>query len=160
MRRTQFRRSKSGISSVLGMIFGVAIVVTAIIPLFLYVNNINNFYNKTAEDMRDFDQQRSLEKIVAYVYVINNGSAINVQIKNRCVQNVKIERIWVLVNETHYMHSDLPELESEIEPATTRTVLNITLPPGKKTLVVKLVTSKGNIFGVENNPVYLSLIHI
>jgi len=149
------RRSKSGVGSVLGMIFLVAIAFTTIVPLFLYVNNTNNLYNKTAEEMREFDRERSLESLAVFMYVINNGSALNIQIKNKCALNVQVVRIWIMVNETCYMVTGIPELESEIEPATTRMVA-CALPSGNKVLKVKVATSRGNIFVAENNPVYVT----
>ncbi len=148
--------SRSGVASVFGMILAVAIIATTVIPLFLYVNQVNNMYDKTAEEMRALDQKRSLESLKVYIYLINNGSALNIQIKNVCVSNVRVVRIWVMVNNTCYSLTDVPELGSEIEPATTRTISGFSLPLGEKIVKVEVTTSRGNKFAAENNPLYAS----
>lgn len=150
------KRSRSGIASVLGMIFLVAIICTTVVPLFLYVNNINNLYNHTDEEMRDFDRERLLESLSVYTYPIENGSAINIHLRNKSSVNIKVLRIWMTVNKTHYMLTDIPNLENWIPPATETTISNVTLPPGEKTVKVKVTTSRGNVFTSETNPMYIS----
>jgi len=150
------KRSKSGIASVLGMIFLVAIAFTTIVPLFLYVNNINNLYNQTDEAMREFDHDRSLESLTVLAYPIQNGSALNIHIRNKCSLNVKVVRIWITVNEACYMLTNIPSLESGISPATERAIIGVALPPGEKTVKVKVTTSRGNVFPSETNPLYIT----
>jgi len=137
------------------MLFLVAIAFTTIVPLFLYVNNVNNLYNQTADKMREFDHERSLEKLIVYIYPIQNGSALNIHIRNKCSLNVKVVRIWLTVNKTCYTLSDIPALEGEIPPATEKVVSGIALPPGEKTVQVMVTTNRGNVFLAENNPLYV-----
>jgi len=149
------RRSRSAIASVLGMLFLVAIVCTTVVPLFLYVNNVNNLYNHTDEEMREFDRERSLESLAVYTYPIENGSALNIHIRNKSSLNVKVVRIWIAVNETYYVLTNITALEDEIPPATEATVSEVGLPPGEKIVKVKVATSRGNVFVSETNPMYI-----
>jgi len=152
IRIRSLRRSRSGVASVLGMVFLVAIAFTTIVPLFLYVNNVNNLYNQTAEEMREFDHKRSLEALTVYIYPIQNGSALNIHIRNKCSLNVKVVRIWITVNKTCSTLTSIPSLESEIPPATERVITGVPLPPGEKAIIVKITTGRGNVFIAEPNP--------
>jgi len=157
IRIRSLRRSRSGVASVLGVIFLVAIAFTTIVPLFLYVNNVNNLYNQTAEEMKEFDHKRSFESLTVLHYPVQNGSALNIHIRNKGSLNVKVVRIWITINKTCYMLTGIASLEREIPPATERVIIGFALPPGEKTIKVKVTTSMGNVFASETNPTYVTV---
>ena len=73
-------RKKGGVSSVIGMLIVTAMLFTVVIPLFLYVNEVNTVYNIESDRMDRFDHERSMESLSLVAYPAENGSELNVYI--------------------------------------------------------------------------------
>jgi hypothetical protein len=58
MRTFRFRRKRRGVASVLGILIMVGILITSILPTFIYVNEVNNYYDRTVVDLRIADEAR------------------------------------------------------------------------------------------------------
>ena len=106
MRR--LRRSRSGLATVLGTLIFVGILFTCVIPLFLYVNTVNSYYEKAVAEMRQFDQRHEMEDLEVYAYPNDGNTELNVYIRNRCALDVRVIRLWV--NNTFYDDTDLSDL--------------------------------------------------
>jgi len=155
--------SKRGIANVLGMIIVVGILFTAIIPLFLYVNQANNFYDETVKYMKSKDEERDAESLDVFAYPTGeNHTTLNVLIKNTGVIPVKVMRIWVADLEDHqsrfFNETDTPDLHDEIYPVTQRLIaINISyIGTGERSLSVKLTTERGRIFSSRSNPLWIT----
>lgn len=155
---------KRGLATILGMLVTVGIFISAIIPLFLFVNNVNSYYNDKIEDMAFQDQLRAAEDLDVYAYPIGeNFTEMNVQVKNMGTTPVKVERIWIseinlqtsqFWNETH-----IPTLQDSIPPATQITFQNLSLATfynDEMLLSVKLTTERGSTFASRTNPIWIS----
>lgn len=92
----QPRRSRSGMSTVLGMLIFIGVLFTCVIPLFLYVNSVNTIYNQEVLVMRNFDTDREMELITPYAHPCEqSGSTVSVYVKNKCPFSVEIVMIWI-----------------------------------------------------------------
>lgn len=89
------KRKKRGISTVLGILLMVGVLFTSIIPIFMYVNEVNNYYDRTVVNMKISDDERSREDLTVYAYG-KNATAINVFIKNSGSVSMNITRVWVI----------------------------------------------------------------
>lgn len=159
IKRTLFRsaKAKSGMATILGMLFFVGILFTCVIPLFLYVNEVNSYYDRAVVDMRQLDQDREREMTDVYAYPISGESGeLNIHVKNRSPLPVKITRVWI--------NDNLKNSSYEIPAMAGVTIesINITeiLPedPGDCwSFYIKLTTNKGNSFSSLTNPLYYTV---
>jgi len=155
---------KRGLATVLGMLVTVGIFISAVIPLFLYVNNVNSYYNENIEEMTFQDQLKASEELDVFAYPVGeNFTMMNVQVKNIGTTPVKVARIWIseitiqtsqFWNETH-----VPALQYQIPPATQITFYNLSLAAfysDEMLLSVKLTTERGSTFASRTNPIWIS----
>lgn len=152
-RRTlsHFRRSKSGVSTILGTLFFVGILFTCVIPLFLYVNQANSRYDKTVVELRYIDEEGERERLDVYAYPLSvESDTLNVYIKNRSPLAVNVVRVWV--NDTPFDRvAEVPAMQEY-----TITAIPVQLPPPGVCYVftVKVTTARGNSFASFTNPLY------
>lgn len=91
------RRKKRGVSTVLGILLMVGILFTSVIPLFMYVNEVNNYYDRTVVDLKIEDQERSVEDLTVYAFGHNDTSeSIDVFLINSGPVSLNVTRIWVM----------------------------------------------------------------
>jgi len=146
--------SKDGISTVLGMLIFIGILFTCVIPLFLYVNQVNSYYDQAVIEMEHIDEDKQREMIDVYAYPFNTTSkAIYVYVKNQCPFSVEVIRIWV--NDHCYNYTlKVPGLGWNVTEAIDLTGI---LPvQGNITIDTKVTTRRGNIISSLVNPLYYS----
>ena len=156
------KRSKSGVSTVLGMLICVGILFSVVIPLFLYVNQVNNFYNRKVVEMTEFDKRRSMESLMVFAYPSDQN--IRVYIRNRGVVNVDVVRIWITDLENNTVHL-ISEANSEMllvppiklplfltSGSCHTVIINTSSLALGSPVNIKVTTEKGNIFVSESNP--------
>jgi len=135
----------------------VGIIFSVVVPLFLYVNKLNNLYNQTFLETSEIDRQRSMESITVFAYP-TAGNTINVYIRNKCPLNVKVMRIWI---------TDLDNKTAI--PLNGSSLLKLPLPllltPGNDTIVpvpvsslklggrvnIDVTTERGKVYASETN---------
>ncbi len=66
MRTRSCRRKKRGVASVLGILIMVGILMTSILPTFIYVNEVNNYYDRAVVELKIVDEDR----VQKFVYVV------------------------------------------------------------------------------------------
>ena len=141
-------KSKSAMSTVLGMLIFVGILFTCVMPFFLYINQVNSLYDQTVIEMKQQDQDRALENIEVYAYPLNETSdQISLYIKNQCPLTVEIVRIWV--------NNDFCSCNIQISGMnwSITNPINVTLPESNSSLFhVKVTTARGNSFSSRTNP--------
>ena len=150
-------RAKSGMSTILGMLIFVGVLFTCVIPLFLYINKVNSYYDRAVIEMREFDQDKERESIDVYAYPISQESGLlNIYVRNKCPIPVRIVRVWVNHNST--------DLSCEIAAMAGRTIsidiseLLPTEPPGAySSFYIKVSTNRGNRFASLTNPLYYTV---
>lgn len=148
-----FSQDESGIATILGMLIFIGVLFTCVIPLFLYVNQVNSFYDRTVVDMRQFDQNKERERIDVFAYPLSSpfDYFLNIYIKNKFPLLVKIVRVWV--NDEYFEPSfEIPAMgDGLIEHINISDML-----PGnageKKSFYIKVTTARGNSFSSFTNP--------
>lgn len=148
-------RSKSAMSTVLGMLIFIGVLFTCVMPFFLYINEVNSLYDQTIIEMKQFDRDRSLEDIAVYAYPLNQSSSqISLYIKNQCPLTVEIVRIWI--NDQYFSYNlqisgmgenitdpiDIQDMLSQVE--------------GVESFQAKVTTARGNTFSSQTNPLQYS----
>ncbi|RLG74579.1 MAG: hypothetical protein DRO12_06650, partial [Thermoprotei archaeon] len=150
---------KGGVSSVIGMLIVTAMLFMVVIPLFLYVNEVNTEYNVSSDEMDRLDHQRSMESLSVVAYPVENGSGLNIYVYNRAALPTEVIRVWVtdVYNHTTRMYS-VQANESMISPASSTIIHDMTVTSFGETklLRVEVVTRRGNVFSAVNNPLYIS----
>ena len=141
------------------MLIVTAMLFMVVIPLFLYVNEVNTEYNVSSDEMDRLDHQRSMESLSVVAYPVENGSGLNIYVYNRAALPTEVIRVWVtdVYNHTTRMYN-VQANESMISPASDIIIHNINIASFGKTklLKVKVVTRRGNTFSAINNPLYIS----
>ena len=79
MKTTKYHRSfhgkKRGVASAIGILFMVGILMTSIIPMFMYVNQVNNYYDMTVVEMRYEEEDKNDEDLRVYAYGANSTAS-------------------------------------------------------------------------------------
>ena len=156
------RRKKRGISTVLGILFMVGILFTSVIPLFIYVNEVNNYYDRTVVDLKIADQERSVEDLIVSAY--GNESTIDVFLINRSPMTLNITRIWVmradLLDTLIFNSTNLSSLPLQIRPSAQQTIESIDITDiitGNHDLDyfnIEVATERGNKYPSQTNSLH------
>ena len=157
MRLLSFRRRRRGVASVLGILIMVGILITSILPTFIYVNEVSNYYDRTVVDLKITDNERSLENLEVYAYGYTEYE-VDVFIINRAPLATNITRIWVMnstlqdawiFNDTN--RPDLPLFLGASEQITLRLDFTDINEPGNS-FNIEVTTERGNKFSSTTNP--------
>ena len=157
MTKYRYRKKKRGVASVLGILLMVGILITSILPTFIYVNEVNNYYDRTVVVMKIEDNDRSMENLEVYAYG-HNETSVDVFIVNRSPLATNISRIWVLKNtlqDAWIFNStnrpDLPLFLGASEQITLRLDFTDINEPGNS-YNIEVTTERGNKFSSTTNP--------
>ncbi len=161
MRLRSYRRRRRGVASVLGILIMVGILMTSILPTFIYINEVNNYYDRTVVDLKITDNERSLENLEVYAYG-HSLTEVDVFIVNRAPLASNISRIWVLNNTLQDAwifnsanRSDLPLFLGASEQITLRLdFTNITELDNSYN--IEVTTERGNKFSSTTNPLTIT----
>lgn len=136
------------------MLIFIGVLFTCVIPLFLYVNEVNNTYDRTVVEMKNFDEDRARELLDVYAYPLGpSDTRICLYIKNKCPLSVQVIRVWI--NDQNFTTSlQVPGMTYNI---TSPIDISVMLPTqGSKSFKVKVTTTRGNTFSSLTNPLYYS----
>ena len=139
-------------STILGTLIFVGILITSVFPMYLYINEVNSYYTKVTADLSRTDQERARELIEVYAYpvffIINNTVKMNIYVMNRSTSPINITRIWI--------NNTIPSIGGKLSVAGTS---DLTIEPIDIPLDgffdVWLVTDKGNIFASMTNTIQI-----
>ena len=164
------KKTKRGISTVLGVLLMVGVLFTTIIPLFMYVNSVDNYYDTTVVNMGISDQERSMEDLTFYAFgrdeshdlyllLINDGS-ISVNITHIWVMSMDLQRTNVFTSQNVSAALNGHDLPLQLNPSDTATIENLTLTiiqddpdhPELDVFNIEVTTARGNVFPSINNP--------
>ena len=164
------KKAKRGISTVLGVLLMVGILFTTIIPLFIYVNSVDNYYDTTVVNMGIADHERDMEDVTFYAFgrdeshdlyllLINDGS-ITVNITHIWVMSMDLQRVNIFTSQNVSAALNGHDLPLQLNPSDTATIENLTLTiivddpdhPELDVFNVEVTTARGNVFPSMNNP--------
>jgi hypothetical protein len=158
MRTRSYRRKKRGVASVLGVLIMVGILMTSILPTFIYVNEVNNYYDRAVVELKIADKDRDYEDLEVYAYG-HTDTEVDILIINRAPLATNITRIWVMnttlqdawiFNSTTFPES-LPLYLSASEQVSLR--MNFTgINEEGSSYKIEVATDRGNKFSSATNP--------
>ncbi len=161
---------RRGVSTVLGVLLMLGILFTTIVPLFIYMNTVDNYYDTTVFNMGIADQERSMEDLTAYAFGRDESNNIHVKLVNIGSITVNISRIWVTsmdLQRTNVFTSqnvsaalNLHDLPLQLNPSDQATIENLTLSiivenpdqPELDVFHIEVTTTRGNVFPSGTNP--------
>jgi len=163
MRSSGYHKKKRGIASVLGVLLMVGILITSILPTFLYVNEVNNYYDRAVVNMKIYDDDHTLEKLEIHAYG-HNDTAVDVFVINRSPLAVNLTRIWVMRTDCKYAWiydcdnlQDLPfQMGGSEQKTFTFDFSEILDNNSLKSFNFEVSTARGNKFSAETNPLTYS----
>jgi len=146
-------RSKSGMSTILGVLFFVGILFTCVIPLFIYVNKLNSYYYRAMTETREFDQDKESERIDVYAYPTSQSGLLNIYIKNKSPLPVKIIRIWINDN-LNNRTCKIPGMVGQTIESVNISDMLPTDPGNSSSFNIKVMTATGNSIASLTNTLY------
>jgi len=158
------RRKKRGVATMLGVLIMVGVLITSILPMFMYVNEVNNYYDRTVVNMKIADDERSMENLEVHAYG-HNSTSIDIFIVNRSPLKANITRFWVIRTDLQYTwifdSTNLPPLPVQLGASaqTTFEGLDLTDILNNNTLKsfnIEATTERGNRFSSLTNPLTYS----
>jgi hypothetical protein len=158
------KKAKRGISTVLGLLLMVGVIFTTVIPLFIYVNSVDNYYDTTVVNMGIADQERSKEELDVYATGHNETSeSIDVTIINKSPLTINITRVWIIRRDlqkimifTSKNESSLPlqiiaSAQMSIDDLDFSTMFE---DPELDYFNIEVTTARGNVFSSKTNPLH------
>jgi hypothetical protein len=146
------RKSKSGVSTLVGGAIIIGIVLTILTPLFISANEMTSYYDTIAIEMRDLDQQRTWEELD--VYAVPSDEGVTITITNIGAISVNITRIWVYPDTSDYgAFEEKTVLKSGEQAIINDVEINnyvMTLSLGSYS--IKVATDRGNLFNAYFPP--------
>jgi len=92
--RTMYKRKKKGMSSILGTLIFVGILFTAVIPMYLVMNQADIILEQEKHEIARLDEDKEREDVSFYVYPDANDDLV-VVVQNKSPMAVKVVRVWV-----------------------------------------------------------------
>ena len=171
MIRHKFQRlrlfNKRGISTVLGILLMVGIFFTSILPLFMYVNNVNSYYDRTVVNLKQSDQERGAESLIVYAYGEDNSKNISIFIVNNGAIPTNITRVWITRTDFNdallYNSTNCAQLPLLISASAQETTFDYDAAPiilmgaanySKNYFNIKVSTERGNTFSSQTNSLF------
>ncbi len=132
-------KKRRGVASVLGTLIFIGILFSAIIPMQLVMQQVDNIKEQKIHDSDNNDLLRKNEVLEVYPIPHLAQDLLNVSIINLSAYPVNIVRIWV--NDTVY------PIDSTANPLETITIGDIPLIPVEGgEYEVRVTTDRGNVF--------------
>jgi len=135
---------RRGISTILGTIIFVGIMFTAVIPMFLVMNQADTLHEIRKIEVGRLDEEKASEEINFYAYILEEEpidplyDTIDLRIKNEGRVPIKIVRVWI--NDVEY-----PQNEN-INSMDTKIITSLSVDQVLTSYTVKVITERGNIF--------------
>lgn len=150
------RNKKRGVSTILGILLMVGILLTSIIPLFMYVNEVNNYYDRTVVNLKISDQERSMEDLAVYAYGHNvTSTEIDIFLHNTGSISLNVTRIWVM--EQHLNKTLIFNETKQLTPGqqnTSRLDIGEIIDQENDDynyFIIEVTTTRGNKFASQTN---------
>jgi hypothetical protein len=143
------RKSKSGVSTLVGGAIIIGIVLTILTPLFISANEMTSFYDTIALEMTDLDQQRSWEELEVFAQPTEDG--VTLTITNIGSITVNITRIWVYPDNSEYNVFTQNRILRSGGQITIddEDINNYVTSIVEETYSIKVATDRGNLFNAR-----------
>jgi len=131
-------RRRRGVASLFGTLIFIGILFTAVIPMYLVMNQADVIFEQEKHSVAQLDDEKDREDLYFYVYP-DLSDDLMVVVENKCAMSVKVVRVWI--NE-----------EIQVESTLLATMETVELGPYDVSLVVgstydvRVTTERGNVF--------------
>jgi hypothetical protein len=132
---------RRGISTVIGMIIFISVLFTAVVPMYVNMNQADMVYAQREAEVKRLDEQRSREELLVYSYPTGKDRPheLTIEVFNRGAEEVSIVRIWF--NEKYR------SLERTLKPFENVVLGSYDVNPTDPGIVdVSCTTDRGNVF--------------
>ena len=131
-------RRRRGMASLFGTLIFIGILFSAVIPMFLVMNQADVIFEQEKHNVAQLDDEKDREDINFYVYP-DLSDDLMVVIENKCAMTVNIVRVWI--NEDIQVESTLLETMETVElgPYDVSPIVG-------DTYNVRVTTERGNVF--------------
>ena len=138
MRTTYITSKRRGTASLFGTLIFIGILFTAVIPMFLVMNQADVIFEQEKHNVAILDEEKEREDIYFYVYP-DLSDDLMVVVENRCAMTVKVVRIWI--NEAIHVESTTLQTLQTVEFGP----YDVALVEGR-TYNVRVITERGNVY--------------
>ena len=142
----------------------VGILFSTIIPLFIFVNSVDNYYDSTVVSMDIADQERKMEAIDVYAWGSNEtGNDIDVLLENKGSITINITRVWVTRTDLErtlvFTSDNESSLPLQLIASGKSTIDSLDLTPILESnetdyFNIEVMTARGNKFPSKTNPLH------
>lgn len=146
---TSSHERRRGISTVFGMIIFISILFTAVVPMYINMNQADTVYAQKEAEVKRLDEQRSRENLLVYSYPtgIDRPHELTVEVFNNGAEEVSIVRIWF--NEKYR------SLERTLKPFENVILGSFDVnPTDPGTIDVSCTSDRGNVFVNQGGSLY------
>jgi hypothetical protein len=127
-------------ASIFGVLIGVAILMTVILPSQIYIRQVETFYERQVKEAKEEDIIRSKEDLDVIAYPINeNSTFIRLDVENKGEASSSLILLWI--------KNECVELDVDISVGETVTLgpYNVSVETNSS-YHIKTITSRGNTF--------------
>jgi len=142
-RRTNGRRrhnKRRGAASIFGVLIGVGILITVILPSQLYIREVENYYERKVKEAIDLDIVRSKEDIEVIAFPVDeNSTFLRLEVENKGEVSASI--ILLMIKD------DSTDLDVDLSVGESKTLgpYNVSVQTNSS-YYIKIITSRGNTF--------------
>ena len=135
------KNKKVGTASILGTIIFIGIMFSAIIPMYLVMNQADTVFEQEKHEVANLDEERSIESIIVYAYPSDGPTSTNITIKIIHESSLTVEGVRVWINDLNY------SIAVNLDPLQESDPLEYNVnPQAGQTFDVRVTTKRGNIF--------------
>jgi hypothetical protein len=138
-KHTMCRRKKRGMSSILGTLIFVGILFTAVIPMYLVMNQADIILEQEKHEIASLDEEKEREDVSFYVYPDASDDLV-VVVQNNSPMGVKVVRVWIN-DDPNPESTKLDPMEKEVELGP----YDVPLVEGA-TYNLRITTERGNVY--------------
>jgi hypothetical protein len=129
-------------STVLGTLIFIGILFSAVVPMFLVMQQADIILDQEKLDIRRVDDERSRELMDFYAYPITGEDKIELKVNSRFELPIQIVHLWI--------NNTLTPVDFEIPPMQQDVILGQYAVPvhsgANSTFKVKVTTDRGNVY--------------
>ena len=129
-------------STVLGTLIFIGILFSAVVPMFLVMQQADIILDQEKLEIRRVDDEKSREMMDVYAYPVEGESQIEIKVNSRCELLINILHLWI--------NNTLQDMDIALEPMEQEKILgpyDVPVQLGTNSeLSVKMTTARGNVY--------------
>ena len=133
---------RKGVSTIMGVLIFIGILFSAVVPMFLVMQQADTILEQKKLEIRRVDEERVFETMDMFAYPVVGESKLEIKVNNRCELPISIVHLWI--NDTE---QDVDILVLPMESDKILGQYNVTVEPGiNSEFNVRMTTGRGNFY--------------